>query len=667
MAYLITYEKLLEPLLTKNCNLLLPIFCMKRYRIISGNLFLIGFSLLAQYSFAQVSKKDSVAIFSMIDKAEFFFNESNYDSALSYCTKAEAFSKRTGFKKGQAYSLIEATDIYIDKDELEKAQGIIETSNRLGQQLKDSLITAITIMQMAQVKMYGNHFDDAIILFDKCIGLYPAAQPTRYAALAYNDFGYTWGRKGDLSRQAECLVKSITIYEKIAPAGESELAVALSNLSSVYYILGQRVKAIEYAKRSLAFREKQNDIPRLSLGCCNISQFYGGVDNAEAERYLKLCVKYATQSGQDQRMIHSYTTAVYFYNTKSPQTALEYELKAISVLEKIKKDSAMLARCYLDAGTISGKLKKDTSIVMGFYNKCLAILQTVSERGNLRDFYLQLSNYYRENGNPAEALTNYTKYILYKDSIITEKTTSSIAEIAMRYETKKKDDEISKLNINQQLRQLEIDKQKALIAGNYAEAKQKENEIKLLSQQQELQNVKIRQQAEELEKQFLVAKNNEQQLILSQQEKKLNESRLQSQRQLRNFMIAGIVAFLLFAGIIFNRYRLKKSLERQKELLAIRNDIARDLHDDIGSALTSIKILSEVSKNNLQKDSGKSARMLSQITEQSSQMQQGMSDIVWAIKPDNDKIGSMLIRMREYAAFVLEPKIYSPFLLLMMK
>jgi signal transduction histidine kinase len=44
------------------------------------------------------------------------------------------------------------------------------------------------------------------------------------------------------------------------------------------------------------------------------------------------------------------------------------------------------------------------------------------------------------------------------------------------------------------------------------------------------------------------------------------------------------------------------------------------------------------------------------ITEQSAQMQQGMSDIVWAIAPDNDKLENMVIRMREYVAHTLEPK-----------
>jgi len=58
----------------------------------------------------------------------------------------------------------------------------------------------------------------------------------------------------------------------------------------------------------------------------------------------------------------------------------------------------------------------------------------------------------------------------------------------------------------------------------------------------------------------------------------------------------------------------------------------------------------------LQKDHYKASSMLTKITEQSSQMQQGMSDIIWAIKPDNDRLENMLVRMREYASHTLESK-----------
>jgi len=627
------------------------------YRFLSAVIFYVIYFLCPQFSLAQNVKVDSSTVFGWIDKAEAFFTDGNYDSALFYCAKAENLSKQKNFKKGLAYAMIETTDIYIDKDELDKAAINASAVNKIGVQMKDSLITAIAFMQLAQVKMYSDRFDEAIDFFEKSFQFYLEKYPTKYSALAYNDMGYTWGRKGDLSKQAEYLIKSISIYEKYFPDQYGELGIALSNLSTVFYSLNDKEKAIEYAKKSLVYKEKTGDIAKLSLGCCNISQFYNGVNNEEAEKYLQLCVKYAVQSKKEDRMVHSYVTASTFYATnKKFAEALAYELKAIDVLEKTKRDSVMLARRYLSAGNICSGLKRDTLETIAYFNKALAINRSLPEKLNLRDFYLQLSNFYRDNQNYAEAFANYKKYILYKDSIVSEKTQSSIAEIETKYETKKKDVEINELSINQKIRLLEIEKQKAIIAGNVLEAKRKQNEITLLSQEKELQEARIKQQGEDLEKQTLVSKTNQQQLALAEQGKKLNEKELQVQKQLRNFIIGGALIALLFVFFVFNRYQLKKRLERQNELLTVRNNIARDLHDEIGSTLTSIKILSEVSKNNIDKDKEKSAALLSQITDQSEQMQQGMSDIVWAIKPDNDKLENILVRMREYTTHVLEPK-----------
>ena len=97
-------------------------------------------------------------------------------------------------------------------------------------------------------------------------------------------------------------------------------------------------------------------------------------------------------------------------------------------------------------------------------------------------------------------------------------------------------------------------------------------------------------------------------------------------------------------------------IAEQEALLTVRNNIAKDLHDEIGSTLTSIKILSEVSEKNLHKDQLKTSSFLQKITEQSSAAQQGISDIVWAVKPENDKLENMVVRIREYVSQTLESK-----------
>ncbi|HYF33315.1 MAG TPA: two-component regulator propeller domain-containing protein [Chitinophagaceae bacterium] len=118
------------------------------------------------------------------------------------------------------------------------------------------------------------------------------------------------------------------------------------------------------------------------------------------------------------------------------------------------------------------------------------------------------------------------------------------------------------------------------------------------------------------------------------------------------WFIALVVAAV--AVVIYLLYRAR--IRRLEEKFRIRSTIARDLHDEIGSTLTSINILSLVSRSNLHKDRSRAEGLLQKITEQSQDMQQSMSDIIWAIKPDNDKLEDMAAHMREYLSHTLEVK-----------
>jgi signal transduction histidine kinase/ligand-binding sensor domain-containing protein len=99
--------------------------------------------------------------------------------------------------------------------------------------------------------------------------------------------------------------------------------------------------------------------------------------------------------------------------------------------------------------------------------------------------------------------------------------------------------------------------------------------------------------------------------------------------------------------------------ERVNRLLAVeklRNRVARDLHDDMGSALSTINILSAMAKSKMSTDAVKTASYISKISDNSQRMMEAMDDIVWSIKPSNDSMQKVVARMREFATSVLEAK-----------
>lgn len=100
---------------------------------------------------------------------------------------------------------------------------------------------------------------------------------------------------------------------------------------------------------------------------------------------------------------------------------------------------------------------------------------------------------------------------------------------------------------------------------------------------------------------------------------------------------------------------LRKSKEdRLAELEKVRSRIATDLHDDIGSSLTQIAVLSEVAQAQ-NKDNGTS-EPLRKISSVSNELVETMSDIVWSINPTKDHLSDLTQRMRRFASDVLSSK-----------
>lgn len=116
-----------------------------------------------------------------------------------------------------------------------------------------------------------------------------------------------------------------------------------------------------------------------------------------------------------------------------------------------------------------------------------------------------------------------------------------------------------------------------------------------------------------------------------------------------------VLASLAVAGGIYTIYwyRINELVKRQ----TIRNKIAQDLHDNVGSTLSSISVYSQVAKiYHQQQKQDDLQQTLEKIGSTSSEMISEMNDIVWAINPRNDNMNVIIQRMESYAKPLLQAK-----------
>lgn len=109
---------------------------------------------------------------------------------------------------------------------------------------------------------------------------------------------------------------------------------------------------------------------------------------------------------------------------------------------------------------------------------------------------------------------------------------------------------------------------------------------------------------------------------------------------------------VLAAALLYYLYRLR--INQLLHVEKIRDRLARDLHDDMGSTLSTINILSSMAVKKIATDKDTSRDYMMRISENSSRIMEAMDDIVWSINPVNDSMKKIIARMKEFAGGLLE-------------
>ncbi len=157
-------------------------------------------------------------------------------------------------------------------------------------------------------------------------------------------------------------------------------------------------------------------------------------------------------------------------------------------------------------------------------------------------------------------------------------------------------------------------------------------------------------QMKTLEQQFEQDKK-QQEIELLKKDQELHKLEISRQRANTSIIVVALISVILISILLINRYRVLNRTRRMVEMERMRNTIARDLHDDIGSTLSSINIISQMAL----KDANGSASHFQRIVQHSSSMMESMSDIVWSINPNNDSLEQVTGKMKEFAAEILDP------------
>ncbi len=498
---------------------------------------------------------------------------------------------------------------------------------------------------------------------------------------------------------------------------DTTAANILYELSKAHWY-GQPDKAIVFANRSKALSESINYKKGLGFAIYSIGVSYTWKSEFPlALEYSNKALKLGEAMGNKQLIASAYTNLGVVNNFQSnyPE-ALKNFFSALTIGDAIGDKQILIwnygniANIYSILGNFEDALRSnlaglkiaeqlsDKSAIAAFYNaigynymkfgrysesisyclKSLNVSKDLNDKFQIANAYYNLGNTYQEQGNYTEALKYYFNNLRYVEELDDKAgmgyVYGSVGEVY--YKQKKYLQAIKYLN-----KGLKIAKEVGnldLMKYNYQNLSNVYYDMATSPLTPAPKKVDFALQAHEYYKHFITYRDSmvnientkkitQQQMQYEFDKKELatkadNEKKralaaaeIQKHKLIRNFSFVGIFVVLLAGGYGFYRYRKNKELENHQSLLNERLRISRELHDDMGSTLSSISVYSEVAKNRAEKNENET-EVLSKIGTASRELIEKMSDIVWSLNPNNENFEQLKNRMMAFAAMMLTPK-----------
>ncbi len=257
---------------------------------------------------------------------------------------------------------------------------------------------------------------------------------------------------------AEAHLKALKISEENEDS--YSMVVSLSNLGNIYYYLGQQNKALDYHNRALEICLKN------------------GYKNYIANCYGNLGLVYRA-TNQPDKALQAYKRAIELYRDMNEKFDLAIGLMNLGVFYEYLDDFKNAKKNYIESYKISQEIKDEIGVVLTLnnlavieaktkdYRKALVLLDSslvVAQRINYKEgykhIYFAYSETYYKIGNYKEAYKNRAFFEQWKDSVSNERYLNKITELETKYETEKKEKEISILSEQQLKNEILINQQR---------------------------------------------------------------------------------------------------------------------------------------------------------------------------------------------------------------
>ncbi len=260
--------------------------------------------------------------------------------------------------------------------------------------------------------------------------------------LLYTQLGYVYERKGKLDKAADIAMETLQLGEELKD--KRAIAVAMSDLSNLFWKQSRYERALEYGLKSLALFEERGlndldyDFTLYVVGNCYLALNR----HDEALNYFEHSIAIGERYGFYNNLCDAYISKVYLKaylnNFDEAEIAGKNALKYANLLD----NNFMMMRSWLAIGKLQNLQGKYISAIDSLEKSIAIATDDFGDSFYLSQAYEELGKAYAGNHNYREAYQAYAQYDKLKKLIFTTEADQHISLLLTEFDLAQKESTI---------------------------------------------------------------------------------------------------------------------------------------------------------------------------------------------------------------------------------
>jgi two-component system, NarL family, sensor histidine kinase UhpB len=444
------------------------------------------------------------------------------------------------------------------------------------------------------------------------------------------------------------------LYYEAGEAEKNDVGSNYYTVAALYYKrTGAYQKAIPFFEKAIELFALMKDRQSTAGQMLNLGNTYLAFGNYQkaTEQHLK-SLQLFEEIGNERGMSFCYQSlSNSFTQLKQYNQALAYANKSIKIKTALN-DRKGLGSAQSNLGDIYKGLGDLDKAILHF-STSLNIAREVKSLPDELGNYMNIAKVYKEKKDFKQALDYFNQSKLLakqlKDSSSLASVETELIALQNNVSTKVAAENKLKSNIEFLEDRGDLNRQASgfknmvdFYTANKEFDKALEYNNKYHQAIDSIENNDLQLQIKKMEELYNIEKK-EKEITVLKKDQQLTQARLQKQKifQYGALLLLGLLT--LSGVLLFNRFKLRQKMKQ----LEMRNQIAADLHDEVGSSLSSIHMLSQMATQQGNESTHKD--ILARMSTNAKETMDKMGDIVWMIKPGETEASSLKQRMERFA------------------